>query len=493
MTVTLNYRRLGAALFLLFVVAPLLGSSAPICDIGGDVYNRSYDQSGDYWDRWTSGRAQLKPYWTPDSSHILFGHAGRIYIVDAAGSYLRSISGPFDEASVYSQTAELDFSPSLSPDGNSVAYTTLRYAAGELYEHTYEIATQPIDGSDRQRLTRNDWHDVSPAWSPDGSRIAFISTRDGTSRVFTIAPDGKDERNIAPSISAQTDAPVWSPDGSRVAFVGVELETTDVDWLDTYHSHATPTPRVSRRTIRREAVYVVKADGSGLAKLEWSDSPYSEPRTRVGVNDLNSPEEGVGPFRWSPDGSQVAFVARYYGEGDELYVASHDGWDARRVMSLSSVEDLEKYEEVSIRGIAWSPDGSRISLEAGGTFIEGDHLHADYVVYTLRADGTELNRLIHRKGSEQYYDWPASLWRVWPPSEPWENYGEWPDLLERPGPSRIVRYEKNEGGNLNMKNTGWVLALVAWDGSEENLLVRSVGDRVVAVKTDPVVSSVESP
>ena len=230
---------------------------------------------------WSRSSAQLTPHWTPDGSHIVFGHEGRIYVVDASGSDLKSLSGSFEPAGPWDwdlSPAPWDFSPTLSPDGSMVAYTTLRYAS-----RTYEIATQPIDGFDCQRLTRNDWDDVSPAWSPDGSRIAFVSHRKDGPRLFTVTPDGADERSVAPTVGVQTVPPAWSPDGSRLAFVGEEEEIVSLTWLDTYYRARPPVTRVSQRwSLLREAVYVASADGSSVRKLDWADATDAPPLTRVG-------------------------------------------------------------------------------------------------------------------------------------------------------------------------------------------------------------------
>ena len=456
----MNWKRLRTILFFLVVSVPLLGSSVTFCDTG-DIYNKAYDQSHEYSSRWSGGVAQLTPHWTPDGSHIVFGHAGRIYVVDADGSNLQSLSGSFEPASPFSQTAEIDFSPSLSPDGARVAYATLRYARGELREHTYEIATQAINGSDRRRLTSNDWNDVSPAWSPDGSRIAFVSSRTEGPRVFTIASDGSDEQNVAPSVQAQTNAPVWSPDGSRLAFVAWEGEDTDVQWMDTYE--ATPTLKTTRLTIHREAVYTVRADGSDLRKLAWSDAQNGTTLTRYGGTDISSPEEDIITFQWSPDGKRMAFVARYYGEPDRIFVASPDGSEVEQIFDLSTIGESEIGSPRWVHGIAWSSDDSQISFEVehGGTWTDLRGLvHTVIGVYTIAADGSELRTVIDYRDRDTYIGWP--------------------DRLVGTGPGRIVRYSE---GKLNVapEFKGWILSTITWDGSDERVLVKLSGDyRLVA-------------
>ena len=260
------------------------------------------------------------------------------------GSDLRSLSGSFEPAHLYSQTAEIDFSPSISPDGARVAYTTLRYATGALAAHTYEIATQAIDGSDRLRLTNNGWNDVSPAWSPDGSRIAFVSRREDGPRVFTIAPDGSNERSIAPSVQAQRLPPVWAPDGSRVAFVGEEVERGSLQWIDTYSSttRARGEQAVHDEYIVREVIYTASLDGSGLRKIGWYEGSDYAPQPRQGWSGRAAPEADVTGFRWSPDGRYIAFAGRLYGYDDGIYVASADGSDVREVFNLvATVTDQE--------------------------------------------------------------------------------------------------------------------------------------------------------
>ncbi len=321
-----------------------------------------------------------------------------------------------------------------------------------------------MGGGERQRLTNDEWNDVSPAWSPDGSRTAFVSERENGPRVFAIAPDGSNELDMAPHVRAQTDAPVWSPDGSRLAFVAEEGKYYEsVKWI--YHPNAfTSVERTSTyaHEIFREALYVVDADGSNLTKLAWADVTDEPPRTRADEWDLyRAPEEEVTRFRWSPDGSRIAFVARYYGEPDGLYVANTDISQVRQVLDLSQTVESEQQDPGRVLEIEWSADGTEISFEAGyRNYFSRGYRNSIASVYTLDADGSGLRQIIDR--------------------EDLRDYLRWPDKVVGEGPRRIVRYTHSTGPNSHREVEGWMLSTIGWGDSDESVLVRTAGDRLVA-------------
>ena len=432
-----------------------------------NIYTSARDLSYDFSDRWHRGRGADFSQWTPDGSRILFSHAGRIYVVEADGTELTSLSGSYEPAHVYSPTAKIDFSPTLSPDGSRVAYSTLRYAKGELYDHTYEIAVQPIDGSDRVRLTKNDRDDIAPAWSPDGSLIAFLSpgANYGNYRVFAISPDGSGERPVAPSVSAICCVLMWSPDGSRLAFIGERRETGTVEWVDTYSSDPSKYTREIKPdyVFGRQSIYTVKADGSGLVELAWSENPNSPPKTRFGMSELGAPEEGVSAFQWSPDGERIAFAARRYGDKDGIYVADpEDSSSVRRIFDLATVSEFENplddgfipekaFQREQIYEIAWSPDGSRIDFDA--SVVRGDAYAL--IVYSVSADGSGLRQIAEDRL----------------------------ELSERirtgSAPKRIVRHGYNPNAAREVK--GWVLSTAPWGELDETVLVKIADNRLTAV------------
>ena len=85
----------------------------------------------------------------------------------------------------------------------------------------HEIYTMNPDGTERKKLTDNQAYDTSPAYSPNGKEIAFVSQREGqeSGKVYTMnAEDGTDQRNLSRSTDGKD--PAFSPNGERIAFVG---------------------------------------------------------------------------------------------------------------------------------------------------------------------------------------------------------------------------------------------------------------------------------
>ncbi|MBD0338392.1 MAG: PD40 domain-containing protein [Thermoleophilia bacterium] len=156
-----------------------------------------------------------------------------------------------------------------------------------------------------------------------GGTLAYERDRD-------ISVDG---RNLTRS-NAQEYAPAWSPDGARLAYV--------------YYRDG------------NGELYVMKADGSGVARL-----------TRHGGEDLSP--------AWSPDGARIVFS-----RDRRIHVMNADGSGVRRLTALAESHSA-----------AWSPDGRAIVFSSSGRTPENPEL------YSIRPNGTGLKRLTHTKGDAE--------------------------------------------------------------------------------------------
>ena len=104
-----------------------------------------------------------------------------------------------------------DGMPAWSPDGTKIAFVSDRDGNGEIY-------VMNADGSHPTNLTNTSGGDDTPAWSPDGTKIAFVSDRDGNAEIYVMNADGSHPTNLT-NTSGGDDTPAWSPDGTKIAFV----------------------------------------------------------------------------------------------------------------------------------------------------------------------------------------------------------------------------------------------------------------------------------
>jgi len=176
----------------------------------GKVY--SVDQDGaDLRLVSSAEHAALSPAWAPDGRRFAYmefwqGH-GRLFVQDVA-------TGKRTAAATMGQA--LDFTPAFSPDGKTLAFSRGTEDGTDIYTANIK------DNCCLQRLTVGRFSDnLSPTYSPDGQRIAFVSTRSGLPQIYVMAADGTDQQLFAPfdyGVTGASYAPDWSPDGQAVAF-----------------------------------------------------------------------------------------------------------------------------------------------------------------------------------------------------------------------------------------------------------------------------------
>jgi Tol biopolymer transport system component len=265
-----------------------------------------------------------------------------------------------------------------------------------------ELFTMRADGTHRHQLTAFAHADIElPAWSPDGSRIAFDSDVHGNVHVFTIKADGSGLAQVTSGDGFEF-SPTWSRDGRTMLLEHVEDGSPDglflYDLASTSMTRLTSNPfgqfdtrpryspdgtRVTFTRLKRflpdggalSAVLVMNADGSGLRRL-----------TGYGENAAESD--------WSPDGRSIVFNdSDDRIQAAEIFSIRPDGTHRRQ---LTRGRDSSSFRPV------WSPSGRRIMFTRA-RFGPGDAV--TFHLFTMDAHGHRLARVRGSTTLENEADW----------------------------------------------------------------------------------------
>ena len=127
--------------------------------------------------------------------------------------------GPSGAEGVVNITPDLfsDRNPAWSPDGDRIAFDTTR-------DSNQDVFAMDVDGSNLDRLTTHPAGDADPNWAPTADALAFTSTRDGEDAVYRMEPDGAAQTRLTGLGAGGSRQPAWSPDGTRIVFSGIRGE-----------------------------------------------------------------------------------------------------------------------------------------------------------------------------------------------------------------------------------------------------------------------------
>jgi Tol biopolymer transport system component len=286
--------------------------------------------------------------------------AFNIYAMNPDGSFPVRLT---DDESGSNPFSTYDFDPAWSPDGSKIAFVSNRENS------SFEIFTMNADGSNVHQLTNDQVSDGQPMWSPDGTKIAF--TRGGGCAIL-LNPALKsrmvpaDDNPCVPYIyvmnadgsnktkisQGENEAwPVWSPDGTKLAFATVDFISADGN-----------------------DIYVMNADGSNRTRL-----------TNDTFIDL--------PSSWSPDGTRIAFASnrdtpQTGGYRFQLYTMSPNGSNVVR-LTASSFDDIYP---------VFSPDGTKIAFQRAFETQNSATLTSE--VYVMNADGSDQKNLTNNTADD---------------------------------------------------------------------------------------------
>jgi Tol biopolymer transport system component len=157
-----------------------------------------------------------QPAWNPDGERLAFTSPCSTNREEYSGSsiYLLQIGAQgakSEPAPLISTLTGGDYDPAWSPDGSEIAFTSLRTGRAQIF-------VAAADGTLERNLNNDLAYNWSPAWSPDGSRLAFLSGRGGQEEIWLVPAGGGDEVRFTRGDGKNVARPAWSPDGAAIVF-----------------------------------------------------------------------------------------------------------------------------------------------------------------------------------------------------------------------------------------------------------------------------------
>jgi len=321
---------------------------------------------------------------------------GTIFTV-ALGSCLWAQPRPFSPSDVWEWREIHDVR--IHPEGTQVVYAQQRADRASNAFHSRLWVTR-VSGGAPQALTGEGRTDTRPRWSPDGTRIAYISSGPGTAAIFVRRLNSEQEARITVGDGVPL-AFAWSPDGGTIAYTARMEETlTGVEWA--------PPALLPQLRARRVRLFLIGAGGGEarpvpLGNLEPEGEPAWMPDGRSLLLSLSEPFDPAHPLEGpeiyslrlpdftlrrltrhpgpdfdpvpSPDGSRIAWIARDAAAQtyvtSKLWVANADGSRAR---NLAGALDRDPVQP------AWSSDSRTVY------FLAQDH--GETRVWAARNDGS---------------------------------------------------------------------------------------------------------
>jgi dipeptidyl aminopeptidase/acylaminoacyl peptidase len=251
------------------------------------------------------------------------------------------LEGPTAELLLEVRTpAELAF----SPDGSRIAFALHATVADVGSFVPSDLYVVDVEGDDQPRqLTTGAWSDRTPAWSHDGSRLAFLSDRvtPGHQLPYTI-PTGGGEPSLAATLVGSAESVAWSSDGNRLLVLAADPGSYGLDWSARAVNGATPAPDP-----------IVRRPGDARRRLFLIDLASGD------VDEVGPPDLSVWEVDWDGDDTVVAIVSRdHSGSGWYQGVVARLDFGARTAHTL--------YEPSwQMEGLALSPDSSRAVVVEG--------------------------------------------------------------------------------------------------------------------------------
>jgi TolB protein len=341
--------------------------------------------------------------------------------------------------------------PGIPPN---LANTEIAFVSNR--EGTWDIYVMNADGTNPRRLTNSPEIEQSPLWSPDGTKIAFVTARQSSPgdfyfmdarTIYVMNADGTNLRSLSTGTGG-ISLPAWSPDSTKLAFseyrscdredyvmnadgtnrvllnrleIGMGCENWDrwwPSWSPDGTKLAFPRHRGMGDSQEIQAIHVINADGT-------------DPKTYAHLGDRVNTYWWVS---WSPDGAKIGFVSRSRtGHGLGIFVMNADGSEPKQLAEISSTS-----ENV---WAAWSRDGTRVAF-ASKFRAESEGIPE---IYVIDVDSSNLRRLTDTPAAEGNPSWSPDGTKLVFASRRAGNWEIYTMNADGTDPQRLTNTPQSEG------------------------------------------------
>lgn len=283
--------------------------------------------------------------WSPNGSHIAF-----IIFPNDAFLSLSAYVMRADGSDVQLLSKSVEGGLTWSPNGNQLVFTSKQDGNRQLY-------TIRADGTGLTQLTRGSGEVYGADWSPDGSKLVFY--RDNY-RLYAIKADGTSEQMMPDSQS--DESPAWSPDGTMIAFASGRDRNANLNELYIMNADGTQSRALTKmltipppvgREVEPDRTYAINGiiwspDGQHIAFVTKTNGVIDAFVIDPDGSNLHHIASEVGGLSWSPDSRHMVYSAGELGK-TQVFVADADGANKYSIVS----------DDPMISSLVWSPSGRR--------------------------------------------------------------------------------------------------------------------------------------